>query len=188
MSTPNLSASARARRSRATARPRQSLPEIRTASDGGQLPIPKGFRAGRLRVPWELGVGRSLVSASHRPTSPVTAAAGEARGVPLAGTSRGLTRICADRATRASAPICGRRAVVPARCAGVNGNPGQAQAGGERQAGLCLSRFPFTTRRLAAGVHDRWRSAHIRVSCSSPRGSPVTAPRGTMRLSARLTL
>ena len=80
--------------------------------------------------------------ASHRQTSPVTAADGEARGVPLAGTSRGSTRISADRAPPASAPICGRRAVVPARSAGVNGNPGHAQAGGERQAGLCVSRIP----------------------------------------------
>jgi hypothetical protein len=72
----------------------------------------------------------------------VTAADGEARCVPVAGTSRGSTRISADRGTPASAPICGRRAVVPARSAGVNGNPGHAQAGGERQAGLCVSRVP----------------------------------------------
>ena len=72
----------------------------------------------------------------------VTAADGEARGVALAGTSRGSTRISADRATRASAPICGRRAVVPARSAGVDGRSGHAQAGGERRAGLCVSRSP----------------------------------------------
>jgi hypothetical protein len=107
----------------------------------------------------------------------VLQSADEARGRACDGlsriagdvTSRGSTRIAADRGTPASAPICGRRAVVPARCAGVDGNLGQAQAA-ERGGPVCACPgFPSTTRRLAAGVHDRWRSAHIRVSCSSSR-------------------
>jgi hypothetical protein len=109
------------------------------------------------------------------------AADGEARGVSREDTSRGSTRIPADRATRASASIGGQRAVVPARSAGVDGKPGHAQAGGERQAGLCVSRSP---------AHDTPACSSLQPACTTagdPRpsasrvlpagGAPVTAPR-----------
>ena len=59
-----------------------------------------------------------------------------------------------------------------------------------REAGR-FARVPVSRSRhaglqqLAAGVHDRWRSAHIRVSCSSPGRLARPCAAGAMRLRQR---
>ena len=103
-----------------------------------------------------------------------------ARRVESAG--RHESRIDADLRGSCDAgerAICGSASGRAARSAGVNGNPGHAQAGGERQAGLCAFRIPVHDTPACSRRARPLRSAHIRVSCSSPEAR--RSPRNCLR-------